>query len=212
MRTGFQDLFHPPLGVLFTFPSRYCLRYRSLNVVSLGGWSPQLPTRFRVSRGTQDPDPHALAFLYGTLTHSGAVFQRLQVAWVCLLSVLQPRTGVYTPLRFGLIPVRSPLLRDSLLISLRRVNEMFQFTRFPPPCLCVQQGVSRHHSGGVASFGFSRLNACMQLPLNVSPVSASFIGVQRQGIHPVLCVACSSLTLSTIWFSVFDLRFCTQQN
>ena len=33
----------------------------------------------------------------------------------------------------------------------------------------------------------------MQLPLNVSPVSASFIGFQRQGIHLVLCVACSYL-------------------
>jgi hypothetical protein len=31
----------------------------------------------------------------------------------------------------------------------------------------------------------------MQLPLNVSPVSASFIGIQHLGIHLVLCVACS---------------------
>ena len=33
----------------------------------------------------------------------------------------------------------------------------------------------------------------MQLPPNVSPVSASFFGIQRQGIHLVLCVACSLL-------------------
>ena len=39
--------------------------------------------------------------------------------------------------------------------------------------------------------GISGLIACMQLPRNVSPVSASFFGLQRQGIHPVLCVACS---------------------
>ena len=31
----------------------------------------------------------------------------------------------------------------------------------------------------------------MQLPLNVSPVSASFFGLERQGIHRALCVACS---------------------
>src|SRR2546429_3302768 len=40
----------------------------------------------------------------------------------------------------------------------------------------------------------------MQLPRNVSPVSASFIGLQRQGIHPVLCRACrldSGLSLPT---------------
>ena len=94
---------------------------------------------------------------------------------------------------FGLVPVRSPLLWESRLISFRRATEMFQFTRCPPPRLCVQQGVSRHHSGWVAPFGFSGLIACMQLPLNVSPVSASFFGLMRQGIHLVLCVACSLL-------------------
>ena len=39
--------------------------------------------------------------------------------------------------RFGLIPVRSPLLRDSLLISLRRATEMFQFAHFPPYCYAL---------------------------------------------------------------------------
>jgi hypothetical protein len=34
---------------------------------------------------------------------------------------------------FGLVPVRSPLLRESRLISLRRATKMFQFTRCPPP-------------------------------------------------------------------------------
>jgi hypothetical protein len=34
--------------------------------------------------------------------------------------------------RFGLLPVRSPLLRESHLISSRRATEMFQFTRCPP--------------------------------------------------------------------------------
>ena len=68
--------------------------------------------------------------------------------------------------------------------------------------------VSRHHSGGVAPFGFSGINACMQLPRNVSPVSASFFGPKRQGIHPVLCVACSFFLLFPLlmeWFSVSSL-------
>ncbi len=33
---------------------------------------------------------------------------------------------------FGLLPVRSPLLRESRLISSRRATEMFQFTHCPP--------------------------------------------------------------------------------
>jgi hypothetical protein len=68
--------------------------------------------------------------------------------------------------------------------------------------------VSRHHSGGVAPFGLSGINACMQLPRNVSPVSASFFGPKRQGIHPVLCVACSFFLLFPLlmeWFSVSSL-------
>ncbi len=94
---------------------------------------------------------------------------------------------------FGLLPVRSPLLRESRLISFRRATEMFQFTRCPPHGLCVQPWVSRHHSGGVAPFGYSGFFAWMQLPLNVSPVSASFFGFKRQGIHLVLFFACASL-------------------
>ena len=50
--TGFQVLFHSPPGVLFTFPSRYCSSIGHQVVFSLGGWSPLLPTRFLVPRGT----------------------------------------------------------------------------------------------------------------------------------------------------------------
>src|SRR5207247_9238482 len=95
--------------------------------------------------------------------------------------------------RFGLFPPRSPLLRESRLISLRRATEMFQFAHCPPSCLSIQQAVSRHHSGRVAPFGISGLSARMQLPLNVSPVSASFVGLQRLGIHRVLWLACFRL-------------------
>src|SRR6059058_1634764 len=44
-----RGAFHLSLTVL--------VHYRSLKVLSLGGWSPQLPTRFHVSRGTQDARP-----------------------------------------------------------------------------------------------------------------------------------------------------------
>ena len=82
-----------------------------------------------------------------------------------------------------------------MLISVRRATEMFQFTHGLLPGLCVQPGVSRDESGGVAPFGYSGLFACMQLPLNVSPVSASFLSRQHQGIHLVLVVACSQSLL-----------------
>src|SRR5258708_21881275 len=49
LSSPFRGAFHLSLTVL--------VHYRSLKVLSLGGWSPQLPTRFHVSRGTQDPSP-----------------------------------------------------------------------------------------------------------------------------------------------------------
>ena len=55
--TRFQDLFHSPPGVLFTFPSRYWFTIGHGRVCSLGGWSPQIPAGFLVSRGTQVPEP-----------------------------------------------------------------------------------------------------------------------------------------------------------
>src|SRR5438309_2395741 len=90
---------------------------------------------------------------------------------------------------------------------------MFQFAHVPLPCLCVQQGVSRHHSRGVASFGYSGLIACMQLPLNVSPVSASFFGIERQGIRLVRCVACFSFVCllfpapTALWLRSMERKF-----
>jgi hypothetical protein len=71
-----RGAFHLSLTVL--------VHYRSLKIFSLGGWSPQLPTRFHVPRGTQDPNQSPPACLYGTLTRSGGAFQRLRVGRVLL--------------------------------------------------------------------------------------------------------------------------------
>ena len=148
-------------------------------------------------RGTQDTSAALRSVLYGTLTPCGGAFQHLPVAQ--LPSPAGPTTpATLTSRWFGLFPSRSPLLRESRLISLRRATEMFQFAHCPPSCLYIQQAVSRHHSGRVAPFGSSGLIARMQLPLNVSPVSASFFGLQRLGIPPVLSLACAPSC--SIWF------------
>ena len=145
-------------------------------------------------RGTQDISWLPLAYPYGTLTRSGGTFQCLRVgSGSRVVLLLQPQPASRETRWFGLFPPRSPLLRESRLISLRRATEMFQFAHCPPSCLYIQQAVSRHHSGRVAPFGISGLFARMQLPLNVSPVSASFFGLQRLGIHRVLSLACALL-------------------
>ena len=50
----FQVLFHSPLGVLFTVPSRYWFAIGHRRVFSLGGWSPRLRTGFHVPGPTRD--------------------------------------------------------------------------------------------------------------------------------------------------------------
>ena len=52
--TRFQDLFHSPPGVLFTFPSRYSCTIGHRGVFRLGGWSPLIRARFHVPRATRD--------------------------------------------------------------------------------------------------------------------------------------------------------------
>ena len=121
-----------PFRVAFHLSLTVLVHYRSLKVLSLGGWSPQLPTRFHVSRGTQDTGPPLSIVLDGTLTRSGHAFQRIGVIKVGFLPVLQPQRATCVSHWFGLFPVRSPLLRESRLISSRRATEMFQFTRCPP--------------------------------------------------------------------------------
>ena len=71
----FQVLFHSPLGVLFTFPSRYLFTIGQLVVLSLGGWSPQIPPGFHVSEGTQEHHWSASTFEYGGITLCARPFQ-----------------------------------------------------------------------------------------------------------------------------------------
>ena len=73
----FQVLFHSPLGVLFTFPSRYWFTIGQRGVLSLGGWSPQIPPGFHVSEGTQESHWPASVFVYGGITLYAAASQLL---------------------------------------------------------------------------------------------------------------------------------------
>ena len=95
-------------------------------------------------RGTQEPPSPLFGFAYGAFTLYGQAFQPVPLPnHGSFMEALQPRTAV--AIRFGLIPFRSPLLWESLLISLPWGTKMFQFPQFPLPGLCVQPGVSRFY-------------------------------------------------------------------
>ena len=91
-----------------------CMRYRSPTVFSLGGWSPRLPARFHVSRGTPDPTGSASLSCTG-LSPSSAGFSKTFLLALLIPSVVQ-NPGMLAS-RFRLLLVRSPLLKESMFLS-----------------------------------------------------------------------------------------------
>src|SRR5688572_16689584 len=95
--TRFQDLFHSPSGVLFTFPSRYCFTIGHGRVCSLGGWSPQIPTGFLVSRRTQVPEPRSWRSVSSTGLSPRVVERSSSLRLHSHIPRDKPRSGPTTP-------------------------------------------------------------------------------------------------------------------
>ena len=139
--TRFQVLFHSPPGVLFTFPSRYWCAIGRQAVFSLGRWSSRLPTGFPVPRGTRDgpwgADPlsdtglsPSTVGLSRPLLLEDRFFTPPDTCRCLTEPPATPQTQRLQPYPrpgFGLFPVRSPLLRESRLISFPPGTKMFQF-------------------------------------------------------------------------------------
>jgi hypothetical protein len=136
--TRFQVLFHSPPGVLFTFPSRYSFTIGRGRVFSLGGWSPQIQPGLLEPQPTRVPVSHHMPrFAYRALTCYGGPFQAASTHMTHSAGQAphRPHNPERQAPRFGLLPVRSPLLRESRLISLPPGTEMFQF-----PGLAAKKG------------------------------------------------------------------------
>ena len=144
--------------MLPTFPSRYWSTIGLLVVFSLAAWSPLFQTGFHVSRPTQVALPVVPLYLYGPFTLFGLTFQTVPVHWTSFTSA--PTTPV-TPQRhgFGLFPFRSPLLWESIFLSLPAGPKMFQFPAFAPSIDGLQPSTA-----GVPPFGYLRISSCLQIP------------------------------------------------
>jgi hypothetical protein len=108
----FQVSFTPLVGVLFTFPSRYWCTIGHRGVLRLGGWSPHVQTGFLVSRLTRGRT-------------DGLPVRGCHPLWPAF-----PDGSGSDPCATGLVPFRSPLLGESLLMSFPPATEMFQFAGF----------------------------------------------------------------------------------
>ena len=134
-----------------------------------------------MSLPTWDTTSDANVFNYRAFTYYGAIFQllHLTLTFDFLLS--------HNPLcilEFRLIPFRSPLLRESLLLSFPLVTKMFQFTRFALSSLFDSRSSSRSFLIRV----FSDQNL-LPVPRNISLVATPFIASEHQGIRRKLLFA-----------------------
>jgi hypothetical protein len=146
--------------------------------LSLGKWSPRLPTGFLVSGGTQERRHPAPRCDDGTLTLCGRPFQnRSSPAAPAVRGVSRlPLRRLPTPTphrpaghsveRVWAAPVSFATTPG--MISFPRGTEMFQFPRFPRAGLCVQPAVPTHDRGRVASFGHPRISARWSAPRGLS--------------------------------------------
>ena len=116
-------------------------------------------------------------FVYGAFTLSGQDFQPVQLtadfvtpwklrnaSWPLPRPRCCSACGLLTQHRFGLFPVRSPLLGESFLLSVPGGTEMVHFPPFASLRLCVQRRMTGHYPCRVSPFGDPRINTCLQLP------------------------------------------------
>ena len=146
----FQVLFHSAHCGSFHLSLTVLVRYRCDS--SIQGWRVVSPASARISR---------------VLTYSGYCYLKIHFhirdyhpLWLsfpeCSINVFQWILQSSTPnasIGFALFPVRSPLLRESRLISFPLATEMFHFARFAPLKVIP---ISRYW---VAPFGNLRIKA-----------------------------------------------------
>ena len=132
-------------------------------------------------RRTQDTSQANRDFAYGAITLCRTTFQLFP------LSVFVPCDRSYNPkwqaIWFGLFPFRSPLLRESIFLSLPAGTKMFQFPASTSNDLCIQS-VSNTLSK-VLGFPIRKSpdQRLLTAPRSISELVPSFIGSWYLGIH-----------------------------
>jgi hypothetical protein len=146
--------------------------------LSLARWSSRIPTGFLVPRGTWELIPESqVRFRLRGCYPLWRSFPEASANGLVCNSPIPMRgdpdrshdTGRATParlphVRFRLFPFRSPLLRESRLLSLPGGTEMVHFPPFAPLPLWIQGRVTGHDSRRVSPFGHPRVEARSSSP------------------------------------------------
>ena len=198
---GFRFYFTPLTGVLFTFPSRYSFTIGSCLVFSLGSWSTQIPTRFLVPRRTQVPHQEVQIISRTWISHSLSGLPRpFRYNLVfCQLLGSSP-CGPTTPLLwFGLLRFRSPLLTESLLISVPGLLRWFTSPSLTPVSYFIQIFRCMYFYIRVTPFGHLRVNGYVLLTVAFRSLSRPSSPYSSIGIHhkPIFRLTILSLSSSS---------------
>src|SRR6266568_3360803 len=195
--TRFQVLFHDPSpGYFSPFPHGTCSLSVTREYLGLGGGPPGFTRDFSGPVLLGIPLGSRKGFTYRGITFCADDFHASSATNAISYSLPDQQlrlSGPATPVtqrlpaitrdRFGLFPFRSPLLRESRLLSLPVGTEMFHFPTLPPPALCVQAGAMSHYAHQVSPFGNPRIKVWLPTPRGLSQAPTSFIGSWCQGIH-----------------------------
>src|SRR5580692_3156967 len=158
--TRVQVLFHDPSpGHFSPFPHGTCSLSVTREYLGLGGGPPGFTRDFSGPVLLGIPSESRIDFAYRGITLYADGFHQSSAIYAISYSLSDQQLwldGPATPItqrlpaitrnRFGLFPVRSPLLGESRLLSLPVGTEMFHFPTFPPPALCVQAGAMGHYA------------------------------------------------------------------
>src|SRR5690348_5045114 len=175
--TRFQDLFHSPPGVLFTFPSRYWCTIGHRGVFSLGGWSPQLHAGLHVSRVTRDTARGRTRRLTGLSPSLAGRSRPLR------LSVVLPCRGPTTP------AVQAPPVwaRPRSLAATKGIAVAFFSSGYLDVSVPrVRSGLAARDAGCPAPgcpIRRSWDHSLFAAPPGLSQLTTSFIASLCQGIH-----------------------------
>ena len=210
---GFRFSFTPLAGVLFTFPSRY---YALSVAVRIQPWIVVDPDSGRVPRAppySGTAPARRTGFAYGAVTLCGGAVRLLPLPFRFLANspghpraALQPRQK-----RFGLLPVRSPLLGESLLISFPALLRWFTSRSVASAPYFIQAFGWRNRFRRVAPFGNPGIKGRSLLPLDFRglprPSSPDGPKASASGLLSLGHIAPSARSKLALSRKAFFLRF-----
>ena len=203
---GFRISFTPLPGSFSPF-LHSTMRYRSLRVFSLGGWSPLLPTGFPVSRGTLVP-PSQRPISSTGLSPSAAEFPKLlRLSFTDTLWRSTTPACMHTGL--GSLPFARRYLGDRCFFLFLCLLRCFSSAAYLPYAMDLRMD-ARSLSMWVSPFGDLRIDGYLRLPEAFRSLSrpSSALSAKASALRPFCLILTYSAVASAGMCPRFIVRAC----